>query len=80
MTGLPEARYRTWRPETLADWEIRQELADPETSPDRRAALDAEVEERRRERAAAGRERAVQATAEDGARALAILGVPGGQP
>lgn len=70
MTGLPEARYRSWRPGRLADWEITEEGEDPETSPERRAELEAERERRCRERAAA-RQRAVQAAA---------LATTGGQP
>ena len=44
-----------WRPGALADWEIDQELAGPGTPPGRRAALEAEKEDRRllRARAAA---------------------------
>jgi hypothetical protein len=79
MTGLPEARYREWRPGRLADWEIRQELGDPETAPERREALEGELEERRRERATAGRRGALEA-AEAGAAALAVLGVAPGGP
>jgi hypothetical protein len=78
MTGLPEARYRMWRPARLADFEIALDLADPLTGPERRAELESEQAQRRLDGALA-RQQAVQAAAEARARAIAALGLGGGR-
>lgn len=82
MTGLTPApvaviplggRAGPWPPWGLADWEIRRELTALETGPERREALRAEQEARRRHRAAA-LEHARQAAAEARPCVAAILG------
>lgn len=71
------ATRQDWPPFALADWEIALDLASPETTPARRAALLAQQGSRRWERAAAlEHARQVRAQVEQRVAALLGAGVP----
>lgn len=77
MTGDGREGRRPWRPSGLADWEITKDITDPATGPERRAALEAERDARKEDRAAAlEHAREVAARAERRLTDLLGAGVP----